>query len=61
MTKSRTMAELKKLEEQRADLVKRMAGGDPMGKMAESLTGLDQSIAARMGVTVDQLHKMRGD
>lgn len=61
MTKSRTMAELKKLEEQRADLIKRIAAGDPMGKMAESLASLDQSIATRMGVTVDQLHKMRGD
>jgi len=54
------MIELRKLEDQRKDALKRIAEkGDPMGKEAEGLESLDRSIAARRGITVDQLQAMR--
>lgn len=57
---SRTMTELRKLEDQRKEALKRIKEkGDPMGKEAEGLESLDRSIAARMGISVDQLQAMR--
>jgi len=54
------MTELRKLEDQRKEALKRIAEkGDPMGKEAEGLESLDRSIAARMGISVDQLQAMR--
>lgn len=61
MAMGRTAAELKKLEEQRAGLVKLEAAGKggPTAQLMRQLEELDTRIAGMMGVTVDQLGKMR--
>ncbi len=57
---TRTMTELRQLEDKRKEALKRIAEkGDPMGKEAEGLESLDRSIADRMGISVDQLQAMR--
>ncbi len=57
---TRTMTDLRKLEDQRAAVMKRIKEkGDPLGNEAKGLESIDRQIADRMGITVDQLQAMR--
>lgn len=54
------MTDLRKLEDQRAAVMKRIKEkGDPLGNEAKGLESIDRQIADRMGITVDQLQAMR--
>lgn len=61
MVMGRTAGELKKLEEARAKLVKLDADGKagPAAQAMRQLEELDAKIAGMMGVSVEQLGRMR--